>query len=54
MQTVWVYKAGNRVYELHSPKGETYIMQSFSMIVDRRLNIDQLKHMSARLNVFGG
>src|SRR5690349_5853759 len=35
--TDWVFLAGKPVYELISPKGQVYVMQSYSLIVDPSL-----------------
>jgi hypothetical protein len=49
--TVWVYKAGNRVYELISPAGEVYMMQSYAQIADPTLTIDDLEDLGSRLEL---
>ena len=40
--TTYTYNAGQAVYELTSPEGDVYIMQSYSQIEDKELTIDQL------------
>lgn len=49
--TVFEYWAGNEVYELISPEGNTYIMQSYSQIADSSLTIDDLASLGERLNL---
>lgn len=45
----WIYFAGNEVYELTSAEGETYIMQSYSRIIDADLEIGDLSNIGDRL-----
>lgn len=40
--TTYVYKAGNRVYELTTPDGEVDRMQSYTQIFDPKLTITDL------------
>lgn len=40
--TVWIYNAGTRVYELVDPEGNIYVMQSYSQIVDPTLQMSDL------------
>jgi hypothetical protein len=47
--TVFVYNAGQPVFELTDPDGQTYMMQSYSQIVDPELSYDQLADLGARL-----
>lgn len=35
--TTYLYKAGNMVYELTSPEGEVYRMQSYAQLIDPTL-----------------
>jgi hypothetical protein len=49
--TVFTYWAGNQIYELISPKGDTYIMQSYAQIVDPNLTINELNTLGGRLNL---
>jgi hypothetical protein len=49
--TVFNYKAGRPVYELISPEGDVYMMQSYSQIVDPRLSSDDLAGLSKRLKL---
>ena len=45
----WIYLTGNEVYELTSKEGETYIMQSYSRIIDADLDIEDLSNIGDRL-----
>jgi len=47
--TVFHYRAGRPVYELVSPKGEVYMMQSYTQIVDATLTMDDLPKLGERL-----
>jgi hypothetical protein len=49
--TVFNYKAGRPVYELISPKGDVYMMQSYSQIVDPKLTLDDLAGLGKRLKL---
>lgn len=49
--TVFEYWAGNQVYELVGPGGDTYIMQSYSQIADPTLTIDSLPSLGDRLKL---
>lgn len=49
--TTYLYKAGNMVYELTSPDGDVYRMQSYSQIVDPTLTIDDLGTLGERLEL---
>lgn len=48
-ETVYTYKAGQPVYELTSPEGDVYIMQSYAQIKDKNLTIDDLASLGSRL-----
>jgi hypothetical protein len=52
--TVWIYNAGRRVYELENPDGARYLMQSFSTAVNPRLDITQLRYLGERLRLPDG
>jgi hypothetical protein len=43
--TVYTYLKGNMVYELISPNGEIYRMQSYSQTIDKDLKIDDLEKL---------
>ena len=47
----WVYSTGNEVYELTSPTGAVYVMQSYSGIVDSELTIGDLADLGTRLDL---
>jgi hypothetical protein len=47
--TVYTYRAGKPVYELTTPEGDVYIMQSYSQIVDKNLTIDDLPSLGDKL-----
>ncbi|WP_162827152.1 hypothetical protein [Pseudolabrys taiwanensis] len=49
--TVFHYRAGRPVYELVSPKGEVYMMQSYAQIVDATLTMDDLPKLGERLKL---
>lgn len=49
--TTFSYWAGNRVYELISPEGDVYRMQSYSQIVDPTLTIADLETLGERLDL---
>jgi hypothetical protein len=49
--TVYTYKAGKPVYELTSPEGDVYIMQSYAQIKDKDLTIDDLASLASRLSL---
>jgi hypothetical protein len=49
--TRYVFKKGRPVYELVSPKGVVYVMQSYSLIVDPRLTMAQLSTLGSRLKL---
>ena len=47
--TDWTFLAGKPVYELVSPKGQVYVMQSYSQIVDPSLAYADLAALGSRL-----
>ncbi|MEZ4657407.1 MAG: hypothetical protein R2911_07530 [Caldilineaceae bacterium] len=47
--TTFSYRAGNRVYELITPEGDVYRMQSYAQIVDPTLTIADLETLGERL-----
>jgi hypothetical protein len=49
--TTYTYLAGNLVYELISPEGDVYRMQSYSQRVDPTLTIDDLETLGERLEL---
>lgn len=52
--TTYTYDAGREVYELVSPTGTTYVMQSYSLEIDPTLTEERLKSLGARLKLPGG
>lgn len=52
--TIYTYNAGSRVYELVSPGGDIYRMQSYSQEVDSTLTIDDLETLGERLELPDG
>ena len=49
--TVFGYLKGKKVYELSSPTGEVFRMQSYAQIVDPSLNINNLDSLGERLKL---
>jgi hypothetical protein len=47
--TDWIFLAGKPVYELISPKGQVYVMQSYSQMVDPSLGYTDLVALGSRL-----
>lgn len=52
--TVYTFNAGQPVYELTSPEGDVYVMQSYSQIVDKDLSIDELASLGSKLKLPAG
>ena len=52
--TNFVYKAGTSVFELTSPKGEVYVMQSYSQIVNPALEMSDLPDLVKQLKLPDG
>jgi hypothetical protein len=52
--TNFIYKAGTTVYELTAPSGEVYVMQSYSQIINPKLNIDDLPKLGQSLKLPSG
>ncbi|QWD34088.1 hypothetical protein AOC06_02045 [Polynucleobacter paludilacus] len=50
-ETKWIYQAGKEVYELVSPEGQTYVMQSYSQIVNPTLTMKDLPTLGAQLKL---
>ena len=53
-ETVWHYKAGQPVFELISPTGDIYVMQSYAQIVDPKLSFADLPKLGERLKLPAG
>ena len=52
--TVYVWNTGREVYELVAPDGTTYVMQSYSLAVDRTMTEADLPLLGARLRLPAG
>jgi len=52
--TVFVFDAGQRVYELRAPDGRTFVMQTYSVQIDPSLTEAKLTDLGARLNLPAG
>lgn len=49
--TTFVFNEGEEIYELTSPTGAVYVMQSMSQIVDAELQLNDLKDLASRLKL---
>lgn len=49
--TNFIYKAGGTIYELTSPAGDVYVMQSYSQIVNANLSEKDLVNLSQQLKL---
>lgn len=49
--TTWFWNAGSEVYELVSPEGAVFVMQSASLRVDPRNTVDKLPSLGERLSL---
>jgi len=49
--TNFIYRAGSNIFELTSPAGEVYVMQSYSQIVNRRLSMQDLPSLGQQLKL---
>ncbi|MEO0338037.1 MAG: haloalkane dehalogenase, partial [Bacteroidota bacterium] len=49
--TQYLYPAGSEVYELTSPEGAIYTMQSVSLIIDSNLRLSDLPNLGSRLEL---
>ena len=52
--TNFVYKAGTPIYELTSPAGDVYVMQSYSQIVNPNLAMSDLPDLAKQLKLPAG
>jgi hypothetical protein len=52
--TNFIYRAGSAVYELTSPGGDVYVMQSYSQIIDKELSEDDLPQLAQKLSLPNG
>lgn len=50
----WTFNAGTEIYELTDPEGNTYVMQSYSLIQDPTLTADDLASLGDRLELPDG
>lgn len=50
-ETVFSFRKGSEVYELLASDGGAYVMQSYAMIVDPDLTVDDLPHLGDRLEL---
>lgn len=49
--TNFIYRAGSNIFELTSPAGEVYVMQSYSQIVNHRLSMQDLPSLGQQLKL---
>ena len=49
--TIWTYDAGKPIFELTAPDGHVYVMQSYSQIVDKKLQYQDLPWLAGLLNL---
>ncbi len=54
INTNYLYYAGNTVYELTSPEGDVYRMQSYSQMIDANLTVNDLENLATRLALPNG
>jgi len=52
--TNFIYRAGSNIYELTSPAGEVYVMQSYSQIINPKLSMQDLPNLSQQLKLPAG
>jgi hypothetical protein len=52
--TNFIYRTGSAVYELTSPAGEVYVMQSYSQIINPALSMKDLPVLSEQLKLPAG
>lgn len=52
--TVFVFNAGEEIYELYDPDGQRWVMQTWSQIVDPNLSRADLPGLADRLNLPAG
>lgn len=52
--TNFIYRAGNTIYELTSPDGEVYVMQSYAQIVNPKLSMQDLPNLGQQLKLPAG
>ena len=49
--TTWYFDAGSEVYELVSPEGIVFVMQSASLMIDPENTVDRLPTLGERLSL---
>ncbi|NWJ47008.1 MAG: hypothetical protein HXX08_14190 [Chloroflexi bacterium] len=49
--TEYVFLSGKPTFQLVSPNGDTYVMQTYSQIIDPKLSIDDLANLGTRLKL---
>jgi hypothetical protein len=52
--TVFVFNAGEEIYELQDPRGQHWVMQTWSQVVDPNLSRADLPELASRLNLPDG
>jgi hypothetical protein len=52
--TIWIYDSGKAVFELTDPKGNVYVMQSYSQQVDPNLKMSDLPGLGSQLKLPAG
>ncbi len=52
--TIWIYLAGQPIFELTAPNGDVYVMQSYAQIVDPTLTYAQLPTLGSKLTLPAG
>jgi len=50
-ETQYMFEAGKPVYELVSPEGYTYVMQTYAQLVDTKLSMEDLPALGSRLKL---
>lgn len=53
-KTEYLFRKGRTIYELLSPDGKSYVMQSYARIVDPKLSETDLAHLGKRLALPNG
>lgn len=50
----WTFNPGTEIYELVDPNGDSYVMQSYSLIQDRNMSAGDLATLGSRLDLPDG
>ncbi|POY31530.1 hypothetical protein [Mycobacterium kansasii] len=53
-KTVFIFNAGEEIYELRDPEGQRWVMQTWSQVVDPNLSRADLPKLADRLNLPSG